>query len=96
MFLLVPVTIWFLHERPSDMAGIGCVIAAVVYGFLCPLFNLPDHGHDGQFGVSVLFVGGACTMCETFNGFGYTLAELSLMDLAVRATPNGSEGQGLR
>jgi hypothetical protein len=33
-------------------------------------------------------------MCETFNGFGYTLAELSLMDLAVRATLAGSEGLG--
>jgi len=39
---------------------------------------------------------GRARMCETFNGFGYTLAELSLMDLAIRATPNGSEGQGLR
>jgi hypothetical protein len=28
------------------------------------------------------------------NGFGYTLAELALMDLAVRATPAGSEGLG--
>lgn len=33
-------------------------------------------------------------MCDTFWGFGYTLAELSLMDLAVRATPKGSEGLG--
>jgi hypothetical protein len=31
---------------------------------------------------------------EGFNGFGYTLAELALMDLAVRATPAGSEGLG--
>jgi len=31
---------------------------------------------------------------ETLNGFGYTLAELALMDLAVRATPRGSEGLG--
>ena len=28
------------------------------------------------------------------NGFGYTLAELALMDLAVRGTPAGSEGLG--
>jgi len=28
------------------------------------------------------------------NGFGYTLAELALMDLAVRSTPAGSEGLG--
>jgi BT1 family protein len=31
---------------------------------------------------------------ESFNGFGYTLAEIALMDLAVRATPRGSEGLG--
>ena len=31
---------------------------------------------------------------EGFNGFGYSLAELALMDLAVRATPAGSEGMG--
>jgi predicted MFS family arabinose efflux permease len=28
------------------------------------------------------------------DGWGYTLAELALMDLAVRATPPGSEGLG--
>ena len=31
---------------------------------------------------------------EGFNGYCYTLAELALMDLAVRATPAGSEGLG--
>jgi predicted MFS family arabinose efflux permease len=31
---------------------------------------------------------------EAFNGFGYTMAELVLMDLAVRATPKGNEGLG--
>ncbi len=31
---------------------------------------------------------------ESFNGFGYTLAEVAMMDLAVRATPSGSEGLG--
>jgi predicted MFS family arabinose efflux permease len=31
---------------------------------------------------------------EGFNGFAYTLAEVALMDLAVRATPRGSEGLG--
>src|SRR5215472_15846467 len=31
---------------------------------------------------------------EGLNGFGYTLAELALMDLAVRSTPAGSEGLG--
>jgi predicted MFS family arabinose efflux permease len=31
---------------------------------------------------------------EGFNGFGYTLAEVALMHLAVRATPAGSEALG--
>ncbi len=31
---------------------------------------------------------------ESFNGFGYTLAEVAMMDLAVRSTPSGSEGLG--
>ena len=33
-------------------------------------------------------------MVESFNGFGYTLAELAMMHLAVRATPAGSEAFG--
>ncbi len=31
---------------------------------------------------------------DTINGAGFTLAELALMDLAVRATPTGGEGLG--
>jgi MFS family permease len=31
---------------------------------------------------------------ESFNGFGYTMAEVAMMDLAVRSTPSGSEGLG--
>ena len=31
---------------------------------------------------------------DSFNGFGYTLAEVAMMDLAVRSTPSGSEGLG--
>ena len=34
------------------------------------------------------------TALPGLNGFGYTLAELALMDLAVRSTPAGSEGLG--
>ena len=37
---------------------------------------------------------GRAQAIEGLNGFGYTLAELALMDLAVRATPAGSEGLG--
>ena len=31
---------------------------------------------------------------DSFNGFGYTMAEVAMMDLAVRSTPSGSEGLG--
>jgi predicted MFS family arabinose efflux permease len=37
---------------------------------------------------------GHARLIESFNGFGYTLAEVAMMDLAVRATPSGSEGLG--
>ncbi len=37
---------------------------------------------------------GQAQFIEGLNGFGYSLAELALMDLAVRATPAGSEGLG--
>ena len=164
MFLLIPATIWFLHEQPSRvdsqqllvnarkqlvtigkagtmwaasgllalfyiapglqtalfykqqnelhmntdaqgilqmLGGIGCVVAAVVYGFLCRRFNLRQllvacliMGTLANLGYLFYSSPGNARMCEAFNGFGYTLAELSLMDLAVRATPAGSEGLG--
>lgn len=33
-------------------------------------------------------------MIDTINGFGFTMAECALIDLAIRATPKGSEGLG--
>ncbi|MFN8178154.1 MAG: MFS transporter [bacterium] len=83
------------------ISGIGGVTAAVVYGWACrrlPLRTLL---------VVCLLAGTASNLIYLFyssllraqvieglNGFGYTLAELALMDLAVRATPAGSEGLG--
>ena len=37
---------------------------------------------------------GNARIIDSFNGFGYTLAEVVMMDLAVRATPSGSEALG--
>jgi MFS family permease len=164
MFLLIPATIWFLHEKPSHvdsqqllvnartqlgkiftagtmwaasgllllfyiapglqtatfykeqndlhlntqaqgilqmLGGIGCVLATIPYGFLCRRYNLR------KLLVGCLIMGTLANLIYLFytsperaqainllNGFGYTLAELSLMDLAVRATPAGSEGLG--
>ena len=81
--------------------GVGGVVAAIAYGFVCKRWNLR------RLLVACLIFGmlanvvylfyttpGRAQAIETFNGFGYTLAELALMDLAVRATPAGSEGLG--
>jgi len=83
------------------ISGVGGVLAAVGYGFSCRRMNLR------QLLVGCLLLGTAANLgylfyssvrnaqaIKGFNGFGYTLAELALMDLAVRATPNGSEGLG--
>jgi predicted MFS family arabinose efflux permease len=73
----------------------------VIYALLCKRFNLR------KLLVGCLLVGTAANLgylfyssvtrarfIEGFNGWGYSLAELALMDLAVRATPAGSEGLG--
>jgi MFS family permease len=83
------------------IAGICGIVAAVGYGFACRRFNLrtlliwcmliATAANLGYlFYSSVL----NAQLIEGFNGFGYSLAELALMDLAVRATPAGSEGLG--
>jgi len=81
--------------------GVGGLVAAVGYGFVCRYVNLR------KLLVACLIVATASSLgylfyssvsraqvVESFYGFGYTLAELALMDLAVRATPAGSEGLG--
>lgn len=83
------------------LSGVAGLIAAVIYGFACRRYNLrtlliwclvtATAANLGYlFYSSVL----NAQLVETFNGFGYSLAELALMDLAVRATPAGSEGMG--
>ncbi len=84
------------------LSGLFGVVAAALYGaFACRRFNLRT---------LLLCSLGICTLAnlgflyyssiaraqwvESFNGFSYTLAEVALMDLAVRATPSGSEGLG--
>ena len=55
-----------------------------------------DLRDGGQFSHLFYSSAGRAQAIEGLNGFGYTLAELALMDLAVRATPAGSEGLGFR
>ena len=83
------------------IAGITGVLAAIGYGFLCRRFNLRTLlvgacclGTAANLGYLFYSSLGRAQVIEGFNGFGYTLAELALMDLAVRATPAGSEGLG--
>ncbi|MGA2714822.1 MAG: MFS transporter [Bryobacteraceae bacterium] len=83
------------------LSGVGGVLAAVGYGFLCRRWNLR------RLLVGCLVLGTAANLAylfysspararviEGFNGFGFAMAELALVDLAVRATPAGSEGLG--
>jgi predicted MFS family arabinose efflux permease len=83
------------------LSGIGGVTAAAVYSFLCRRFNLRQMlvgclclGTVANLGYLFYSSLGRARAIDGFNGFGYTLAELALMDLAIRATPAGSEGLG--
>ena len=83
------------------IAGICGILAAVGYGISCRRLNLrtllvwcmllATAANLGYLFYSSL---GRAQAIEGLNGFGYTLAELALMDLAVRSTPAGSEGLG--
>lgn len=83
------------------ISGACGILAAIGYGILCRRLNLrallfwcmliATLANLGYLFYSSL---GWAQSVEGLNGFGYTLAELALMDLAVRATPAGSEGLG--
>src|SRR6202043_743917 len=83
------------------IAGVCGVVAAVGYGILCRRLNLRSLlvgcmvlATAANLGYLFYSSAGRAQAIEGLNGFGYTLAELALMDLAVRATPAGSEGLG--
>jgi hypothetical protein len=83
------------------IAGVFGVVAAIGYGVLCRRLTLRSLlvvcmvlGTIANLGYLFYASVGRAQAIEGFNGFGYTLAELALMDLAVRATPAGSEGLG--
>jgi hypothetical protein len=83
------------------IAALCGIFAAIGYGMLCRWVNLrallvwslllATMANLGYLFYSSL---GNAQAVEGLNGFGYTLAELALMDLAVRSTPAGSEGLG--
>ena len=83
------------------IAGVFGVLAAVGYGILCRRLNLRTLlvgcmvvATAANLGYLFYSSAGRAQAIEGLNGFGYTLAELALMDLAVRSTPAGSEGLG--
>jgi hypothetical protein len=83
------------------ISGVCGVVAALGYGFACRYLNLRKllvgcllFATAANLAYLFYSTVGRARVIEGFNGFGYTLAELALMDLAVRATPAGSEGLG--
>jgi type IV secretory pathway VirB2 component (pilin) len=84
------------------LSGVCGVFAATLYGaYACRRFNLRAllmwcvaFGTAANLGYLFYSSVGHARLIESFNGFGYTLAEVAMMDLAVRATPSGSEGLG--
>jgi hypothetical protein len=83
------------------IAGLCGVLAVVSYAAACRRYNLRallivcmTLGTVANLGYLFYSSVGMAQVIEGLNGFGYTLAELALMDLAVRATPRGSEGLG--
>jgi predicted MFS family arabinose efflux permease len=83
------------------ISGVSGVLAAIGYGILCRRLNLRTLLVGCMAVATIANLGylyyaslGQAQAVEGLNGFGYTLAELALMDLAVRSTPAGSEGLG--
>lgn len=83
------------------LSGVGGVVAAIGYAVACRRISLRTLllvclAAATAANLGYLFYSSipAAQVIETVNGFGFSLAELALMDLAVRATPRGSEGLG--
>ena len=83
------------------IAGVCGILAAIGYGVLCRRLNLSTLLVWCMLVATIANLGylfysslGRAQAIDGLNGFGYTLAELALMDLAVRSTPAGSEGLG--
>ena len=83
------------------IAGVVGIFASFGYAYACRRYNLRKllvfsmaFGTAANLGYLFYSSVPNAQIVEGFNGFGFTLAELALMDLAVRATPKGSEGLG--
>jgi hypothetical protein len=83
------------------IGAISGIAAALTYAYMCRRVNLRILLLGGLAMATVADLGyllysslGNARRIEGFNGFSYALAELAIMDLAIRATPPGSEGFG--
>lgn len=84
------------------LQGIFAVVAATVYGsFLCRRVKLRwllvvciILGAASQFGYAFYTTFHRAWIIDSFYGLGWTAADMSLMDLAMRATPVKSEALG--
>ncbi len=84
------------------LQGVFAVIAATVYGtYFCRRFKLRwllavciAVGAASQFGYAFYTTFHRAWFIDSFYGLGWTLADMSIMDLAMRATPEGSEALG--
>ncbi|MGH9717045.1 MAG: MFS transporter [Candidatus Acidiferrales bacterium] len=84
------------------LQGIFGVVTATLYGtYLCRRFNLRwllvaciIVGAASQFGYSFYTTFHRAWFIDSFYGLGWTAADMALMDLAIRATPAGSEALG--
>jgi MFS family permease len=87
--------------RLQALAGIGGILATVLYAYLCRKVDLKPLLLGGillnAFG-SLLYLGyrspGNAMVIDSVNGFLGILGVLPLFDLAARATPKGSESFG--
>jgi len=85
----------------QTLAGIGGVAASLCYVFACKRINLLRLliiclSSATILSLTYLFYTTQlrAQIIETLYNFGFVLAELALMDLAVRSTPKGSEALG--
>ncbi|HMI53812.1 MAG TPA: MFS transporter [Candidatus Saccharimonadales bacterium] len=85
-----------------ELIGGACaILATLIYVSLCKRVNLRTLlpwcllvGASANIGYLFYSSVRRAGVIEGFNGFAYALAELAIMDLAIRATPKGSEGLG--
>jgi predicted MFS family arabinose efflux permease len=82
-----------------SMSGAFGVLSALLYGaFAAKRFELRTlllacilFGASAQAAYAFYYSFSVAQIVDSYNGFGYTLAEVAMMHLAVRATPAGCE-----